>query len=160
MIDRPIVTRRRSARLVALITAGLVTLGPILAQPASASISPKERRLGQLVNDEREARGRPKLAHTVKLSELASEHSTKMMEREEIFHSSPGQLRGYMHDANCVALIGENVGAASSVPEMHEAFMASPGHRANILEKNWVKMGMGIRTASDGRLWVTQLFCV
>src|SRR5439155_20404421 len=50
---------------------------------------------------------------------------------------------------------GENVGCAGDADQMHQAFMRSPGHRANILG-DWNAVGVG---AYEGRLlWGTEDF--
>jgi uncharacterized protein YkwD len=38
-------------------------------------------------------------------------------------------------------------------------WMASPGHRANILTGHWRKEGIGLSIAADGKIYVTQNFC-
>jgi uncharacterized protein YkwD len=45
--------------------------------------------------------------------------------------------------------------AAESV----EGWMNSPGHRRNILEKNYSETGMGVAVSADDKVYVTQLFC-
>lgn len=39
-----------------------------------------------------------------------------------------------------------------------KGWMESPGHRANILTADWTRQGIGAAAASDGTLFVTQLF--
>ena len=36
--------------------------------------------------------------------------------------------------------------------------MNSPGHRANILEPRFTKIGVGLYRNSEGRFWVTEMF--
>jgi uncharacterized protein YkwD len=38
-------------------------------------------------------------------------------------------------------------------------WMNSPGHRRNILEKNYTHEGIGIGISNDNKVYVTQLFC-
>jgi uncharacterized protein YkwD len=40
-----------------------------------------------------------------------------------------------------------------------EGWMDSPGHRRNILERNYNRTGLGVAMAADGRVYITQLFC-
>jgi uncharacterized protein YkwD len=56
-------------------------------------------------------------------------------------------LRGW---ASC----GENVGYSDDVDGAHVLFMASPSHRANILDPRFSQAGIGV-VHSAGRVWVT-----
>jgi len=40
-----------------------------------------------------------------------------------------------------------------------KGWMNSPGHRRNILEKNYGQTGVGIAVSDDDKVYVTQLFC-
>ncbi len=40
--------------------------------------------------------------------------------------------------------VGENVGYATTVYSVHKALMASPAHRANILDRRWRGVGVGV----------------
>ena len=40
----------------------------------------------------------------------------------------------------------------------HRALMDSPGHRANILEKRFTKIGVGVYHNANGEFWVTEMF--
>jgi uncharacterized protein YkwD len=160
MTTTPLTARRRPLRLLAVVLAGTIALGTVQAQPASAALTTKEKKLVSLINKARGNHGKSKLQVSGKLSELARKHSNAMANQNNpVKHSTNNQLLTYMNKANCVARIGENVGAASEVLEMHQAFMDSPGHKQNILESYWKKVGVGIKK-SNGRLWTTELFCV
>jgi uncharacterized protein YkwD len=53
--------------------------------------------------------------------------------------------------------LGENILSGSggmSVADMEGAWMASPGHRQNILNGAYSAAGVGIAYSSDGRVWV------
>ena len=50
-------------------------------------------------------------------------------------------------------LIGENIGTGFAVQSLHDSFMASGGHRANILG-NYNRVGIGVVTQGE-RIWVT-----
>jgi uncharacterized protein YkwD len=148
------------ARVIALLTTALVAVAMIQGSPAQAQLTTKEHRLANKIQIARENHGENRLNINQRLSQLARKHSRDMHDAgNPTMHSTTSQLLNYMDEANCVAMIGENVGRATSVVEMHQAFMDSPGHRENILEDNWTKLGVGIRTF-NGSLWVTELFCV
>ena len=72
----------------------------------------------------------------------------------EIYHSSEAELTAAAGPG--WSGIAENVGKGSSPTSLHNAFMASPGHKANILgDYNYV--GIGTDT-SGGSLYVTVVF--
>src|SRR2546426_998423 len=56
--------------------------------------------------------------------------------------------------------LGENVGKGKgvTVQQLHDAFMNSPAHRANIMDPKYNYIGLGVRYAGDGTLWVTEEF--
>ena len=53
--------------------------------------------------------------------------------------------------------LGENVGWARSVGEMHSLFMASSSHRATIVSGRYTKVGTGVAIV-NGRYYVVQVF--
>lgn len=55
-------------------------------------------------------------------------------------------------------VIGENVGYSGDIATVHQAFLDSPGHRANILDERFNWVGAGYAESSDGRIWVSQVF--
>jgi uncharacterized protein YkwD len=71
------------------------------------------------------------------------------------------------HDPNLVAIVSqiepawqgvaENVGVGYSVQSLHDAFMASAGHRANIMKPGYNRVGVGVVHAG-GKIWVTVRF--
>lgn len=54
-------------------------------------------------------------------------------------------------------VLGENVGWARSISEMHSMFMNSPAHRANVLNGRYNRVGTGV-TVVDGQYYVVQVF--
>jgi uncharacterized protein YkwD len=54
-------------------------------------------------------------------------------------------------------ILGENVGYGPGVSSVYTAFMHSPPHKANILDRRYRSVGVGIVT-SGGRTWVTVIF--
>ena len=61
-------------------------------------------------------------------------------------------------------LVGENIFYCSIFNNVynadygHRALMDSPGHRANILDPRFTKVGLGIYHNARGEFWVTQMF--
>lgn len=53
--------------------------------------------------------------------------------------------------------LGENVGVSPSIAQMHQMFMDSPPHRANIVAGKFNRVGVGVAQAG-GRYYVAQVF--
>ncbi len=122
-----------------------------------------ERELFELVNGERRSAHLPPFAWDERAAEVARAHSRDMMSRGEIGHESPttGSPADRVHAAGIhVPLVLENVAFAPTVRDAHEGLMHSPGHRANILnpEANRIGIGIVLDPARHDALYVTQVF--
>jgi hypothetical protein len=53
--------------------------------------------------------------------------------------------------------VGENVGVGYTVQQLHDAFMGSSGHRANIMKPTYNQVGVGVAMAGS-TMWVTVRF--
>jgi uncharacterized protein YkwD len=109
-----------------------------------------------LLNDERAKRGLKPLASNAQL-EKAAQNYTRAMVRERFFdHVSPGGStllsrvrRGtrYLHGARRYSL-GENIawgsGSYATPQETVAGWMESAGHRANILNRKFKHIGIGV----------------
>ena len=100
------------------------------------------------------ARGGGNLRLDPELSKVARKHTSEMIRKNLLYHTTPNQLR---HRVVRWSLLGENVGVGNTVRSLHKAFMHSPGHRANILRPSFNHSGVGVRNAR-GRMWVTVIF--
>lgn len=114
-------------------------------------------------NRERAVRGRKILRLSVLLNLVAQKHSEDMAARRFMSHtgsdgSSPFQRMkrvGYQY-----SLAGENVAADHrSVSEVMSGWMASPGHRSNILG-GYTQVGFGVATDATGKIYWTACFGV
>jgi hypothetical protein len=113
-----------------------------------------ERRLFELINQERTQRGLKPYEQNDKLTKAAREHSQLMANRKTLSHQFPGELplRGRLGNVGLAFNTdGENVGYDSEVDGLHIAWMASPPHRANILKKEFTAVGIGV--AKVGRYY-------
>jgi len=106
-----------------------------------------EEELLDLLNQTRVQAGLDPLSSDPLLTNAAENHSESMAADDFFSHtgadnSSPFermQLEGYQFRA-----AGENLAAGYSTPEsVLEAWMNSPGHRANILNSNFTEIGVG-----------------
>ncbi|HEY7956809.1 MAG TPA: CAP domain-containing protein [Polyangia bacterium] len=126
-----------------------------------------ERELDRLVNADRAKAGLAPLTVDERLAAVARAHSADMLAHGFVGHISPStgsaadRLRRAHIDA---ARILENVARAYSPGEAERGLMASPGHRANVLDREATHLGIGVAVGppeKDGgatALLVTQLF--
>ena len=143
-------------------------LGLTFALLAWAALRGSPTRIGALTSDTVSAasleqsinmsRSRP-LVHDTALASDASWHAVAMAEAGTIFHSSDQQLRA---DAAAGSIsVGENVGQTAATAgwqtRMHQAFMGSASHRANILDPTYTRIGVGV-ALKDGAAYVDELF--
>jgi uncharacterized protein YkwD len=132
-------------------------LGSVSARSAP---SPLEQRLLALVNHEREHAGSSKLAWNDRLASAALAHSKLLADHQGLSHQFAGEptleqrlsATGARFDA-----VAENVAEAPDVEAAHKGLMASPGHRANILDRNANAVGISI-VQRGSQLFVTQDF--
>lgn len=138
----------------ALLTLALVLASlPLSALPAGAVVDTgAEARFLQLINQERAGAGLGGLSMSAELVAVAREHSAEMGGAGDLYHNP--NLESEVVDW---LSIGENVGRGPSVSSLHDAFMASPGHRENILYHKYTQVGIGVEVV-EGRIWVTQVF--
>jgi uncharacterized protein YkwD len=144
----------------ALLAAALIAWTP---QPTTGwNQSSAEATLWQLLNGDRTNNGLPPLAQHSTLVSLARWRSKDMVDRNYFSHTILGT--GYQiyhwYDSNGLSWSsgGENIGYnngfsdADSPVKINEGFMASSGHRANILNPNWSHGGVGAY-GKDGVTW-------
>jgi uncharacterized protein YkwD len=124
-------------------------LSAVSSTTAVATSSP-ERHLFSMVNQARDANGKGRLGLSDSLSRRAHRHSEQMADAGSLFHSclECGKRRS--------PSMAENVGVGGSLGAVHDALMASSGHRANILG-GFDRVGVGVVRRGD-RVWVTELF--
>ena len=93
-----------------------------------------------------------------RLAAAAQRHTQLMARRRQLSHDFPGEpALGQRLSAVPLDRSGENVGFASTIPEVNEGFMHSPPHRANILNPKYDAGGIGV-VQSGGSYWVTEDF--
>jgi uncharacterized protein YkwD len=151
--------RARSATARAAVLGGTALLGAAAfatlgATPATGwNQSSAEATLWQLTNGARANNGLRVLQQNGTLVGLARWRSKDEVQRNYFSHTILGTGYEVYHwyDTNGLRYRwgGENIGwnngyaDADSPVKIHEGFMASPGHRANILEPSWTHGGIG-----------------
>lgn len=120
-----------------------------------------EQQMLQLVNQARADAGLQPLRLDPALTEVARAHSTEMFALGYFSHDSPdaGSPSDRLTAAGIPFLaMGENIALAPSVETAHRNLMNSPGHRANILDPAFTRVGIGIIAAPGAGLMVSQEF--
>jgi len=131
---------------------------------ATADIKPSpqaEAELLALVNGERVRRGLPVLKMDERLRTAARAHSADMQIRGYFSHMSLDGRSPFdrMRAAGVeFRAAGENLAFAPTVKMVHRGLMSSPGHRANILNPEYRRVGIGVQDAGVFGLMVTQDF--
>jgi len=120
-----------------------------------------ERRLFDLVNEERTQRGFDALIWDERLVPVARAHSQEMFTLKYFSHESPTSGSPFDRLKNAAvgySRAGENLAYAQSITIAHQALMGSPGHRENILRPEFTRIGIGVINAGAYGRMVTQLF--
>jgi len=117
-----------------------------------------EQVMFQLVNNERTARGIPALSFSQALTDVGIAHCQDMFANGYFSHYSQNGLSPFdrMAQANIsFNFAGENLALAPSVSLAMNGLMQSPGHKENILSKDFRKAGIGV---VDGGVY-GEMFC-
>lgn len=118
------------------------------------------------VNDERQRHELATLAPAEDVALVAERWSATMADRRLMEHNPQ-----FGEQVCCWSTVTENVayGEAYGVwmpgdpiervlRELHEGLLASPGHRANLLDPEVDQIGIGVHLDGDGTMWITQNF--
>lgn len=119
-------------------------------------------RVLELVNEERAKEGAKPLSLDNNLCVVAAMHSEDMAARNFFSHENPDgaspfdRMKSYGIRFMAAA---ENIAAGQTTPEqVMDAWMNSPGHRANILNNSYGKIGIGIAMGGSYGIYWTQCF--
>jgi uncharacterized protein YkwD len=127
-------------------------------------LSADEAKLFHLLNEERKKAALPLFQWNYHLAQAARDHTKWMVERKTLSHRFSGEpelseragAAGARFDS-----AAENVAngelSADTVGDVHGSLMYSPGHRANILNRQYNEVGLAVVT-SEGQMYVTEDF--
>jgi uncharacterized protein YkwD len=164
-------------------TAGFVLAIALLGNPP-INIPRLEQTIHTLINSERHKNNIKPLSADEQLSKIARAHSQDMANRRFFDHVNPDgksprdrvRLAGY----NCPRIVGENIFENNlysrvetrgdlktyywnSLEEIAtstvKGWMSSPGHRKNTLQREYLRTGIGVAIAGEGKVYITQVFC-
>ena len=143
---------------------GLAMLAPLLlsAPSAGAALSAEslEDCLLDLINADRVANGAATLHMAYDLNDEVRAFSQKIAGEGDLRHMTSAERNPILPDDT--STWGENVAWHSSpnlsgCSTIHDMFMNSAGHRANILSRNTQYVSLGVYIGGNGT-WVTELF--
>jgi len=153
---------------------------PVTQNATVADEAAIERQIQEAVNAERAAAGRERLSSDDALRRVARNHSADMIADGYVGHESPDGVTpaDRLAAAGCRAggenvaqswidepvavdgrtVVAENESAVAA--HLVDRWMASPGHRENILRESFSESGVGVIITEDNRVYATQKFCV
>ncbi|HET7530684.1 MAG TPA: CAP domain-containing protein [Mycobacteriales bacterium] len=143
----------RLVATLALALAAGATTAAVAPAAALASAYGYEAQFVADMNAARQANGLAPYAVAYDLTSVARGHSEQMASQQSLYHN-PG-LTSQVQNWRAV---GENVGEGPTVSDIHNAFMNSPEHRANILDHDFTQVGVGVSVDKNGIIWVTEDF--
>jgi uncharacterized protein YkwD len=142
----------------------LVCAAGAAVPPQSDSEASREAEITRRINAVRAEHGLPPLRPNPALAAVARAHSLSMSREHFFAHEDPDgdtiadRLRAAGLDYHA---LGENIARIRNAPDpvraAIEGWMASPGHRKNILRRTFTETGVGVWR--DGEtVYVTQVF--
>jgi Cysteine-rich secretory protein family len=133
--------------------------------PAADNVAVVGRATLCLLNQQRAAHGLGAVAENAALSSASTSYSQRMVGQGFFAHESPdgGTLVDRLTGAGYLGrddawVVGENIGwgqaALATARSMVSAWMASPGHRANLLSGDYTEVGLGLALGTPvDRTW-------
>ncbi|MDV9274670.1 CAP domain-containing protein [Clostridioides difficile] len=128
----------------------------------SESFSAYQKEVVDLVNIERAKAGLNPLTLDSSISNVATKKSQDMIDNNYFSHDSPtygspfDMLKKF---GISYKTAGENIAMGQKTPkEVVNAWMNSEGHRKNIMNPNFSKIGVGVAQKSGGSIYWTQIF--
>jgi len=122
--------------------------------PTAANVALVRAAVLCLHNRERSARGLPKLTEQPDLREAAEGHSLQMVDGQFFSHEAPDgrdmvdRILGAGYARGRAWSLGENIawgtGPLATAAGIHRSWMQSPGHKANILRRQFREIGIGV----------------
>ena len=146
----PRVAKRRSVGAILAIV--------VLALAAAGCMPGDARTFLERTNNYRISKGVPVLREHDTLTRKAEDWAQHMAATGRLEHSNLSSgLSGLAWKS-----LGENVGYSSPTSDtyktIHNMFVNSSGHRANLLNKGFTHMGVGVAKDKYGRVWVAEVF--
>lgn len=143
-------TGSNKPRVLRLAIAALLVL--VMGSTLTSCRSSEQARVADLVNQTRAQYGRSYLRDNLQLDQKAQAWAEHLARVNTLEHSDLPEGISYQWRS-----LAENVGYGGSIDQVHQAYMNSPGHRANILDSRWNYMGTGVAWRGN-RVFTVQVF--
>jgi uncharacterized protein YkwD len=145
------------ARVIRLLAVALAAVVALTAAPAPAATPGEVKYANTIikrVNNIRDNHNRVELRKNRCLQRFANRQAAWMAKHRILDHQNLGRIQR----ACGVGWVGENIARGTiSANQMVGLWMNSPGHRANILRREFRLTGVGARKAG-GQWWAAQVF--
>jgi uncharacterized protein YkwD len=137
----------------------VLALGAAACAPPGSPGSGATGDVVSAVNQDRAMAGLPPLAWDNTLYGLATNHANEIAASQTLWHSD---LASWLTVPWMSAWrsLGENLISGSNLTgwSAEDIWMASPAHRANILNPSFNSIGVGVKVDAAGRAWIVALF--
>ncbi|WP_163099891.1 SafA/ExsA family spore coat assembly protein [Peribacillus alkalitolerans] len=140
----------------------MINVGQSINIPSTSTANQTvEQQVVSLVNQERAKVGLPALKSDWELARVARYKSEDMRDKNYFDHNSPTYGTPFQMMKSfgiSYSYAGENIAAGQTTAQaVMTAWMNSPGHKANILSKNFTTIGVGYaKGGSYGHYWTQQ----
>jgi len=116
----------------------------------------------RLSNIERANYGAPSLGRVTRLTDVALLRAREIREPNQFSHTRPDGREfhtAFMDIGLAADIVGENIAEGYTGPaEVVKAWMESPDHRANLLNRDFGNLGVGVTINNAGKLYWAQMF--
>ncbi len=156
-------TRLCILNVLVMVSGCLLAAAPPKGKPEEKfEVSQEEKEIIDLTNAERAKEKLPPLKPHPLLFRAARDHTKNMAKQEKMEHKLDG-LEPHERTKKVgfkTAWVGENIAAGEAFPpkEVIKAWMDSKAHRDNILDGNFVYIGVGAARSEKGEFYYTQVF--
>lgn len=132
------------------VTVALVTV--LVVGSACVPLNEDEQHVFNRTNEIRRDDGVNALGSKDELVHRARHWAQELARRQTLQHSDLSTVEPGWRK------VGENVGRGQTAEEIVRALAASPTHRANMVDRAFVRTGVGTARGEDGQLYVVQVF--
>ncbi|KHD38373.1 transporter [Clostridium acetobutylicum] len=133
-----------------------------ISQLETSNLAAEESQVIKLVNSQRAKYGLAPLKANTQLINIARVKSRDMMMKNYFSHTSPtfGSTFSLLTRYGLsYAAAGENIAYGyNNAASVMNGWMNSPGHRANILGRQYREIGVGAARSRSGKIYWTQVF--
>jgi uncharacterized protein YkwD len=148
-------------RFIAVLPVLLPVILSFAGVRAGAKSATSEQFLFDAVNHERSAQGLPLLKWSDTLAAAARKHAKQMAAQNSLSHQFTGEpnLAARATQAGArFTWLSENIAQGPSAARIHQQWMNSPNHRANILDSDMDSVGIAV-AEHNGQLFAVEDFC-